>query len=148
MTAPAEAPDDRNARRTDVSKSVAPQVRERGTTLTGTFGSYSDPKYAMVLGLIPDCRLNRASAIGSAAGTGARMALVNREHRAEMEALVRRIEKIETALETRFQEHFVHAMALPNGIDPFPHLAAAVALPARNKASAEGRRRGGRRRGG
>lgn len=116
--------------------------------LAGAFGSYIDPKYAMVLGLIPDCRLDRVSAIGNAAGTGARMALVNREHRAEVEALVRRVEKIETALETRFQEHFVHAMALPNGIDPFPHLAAAVALPARKEASAEGRRRGGRRRGG
>ena len=59
---------------------------------------------------------------------------------------MRRIEKIETALETRFQEHFVHAMALPNGRDAFPHLAAAVALPAR-KEGGEGRRRGGRRRG-
>jgi uncharacterized 2Fe-2S/4Fe-4S cluster protein (DUF4445 family) len=113
--------------------------------LAGAFGSYIDPKYAMVLGLIPDCRLDRVSAIGNAAGTGARMALVNRAHRAEVEALVRRVEKIETALESRFQEHFVHAMALPNGRDPFPHLAAAVALPARKEAG-EGRRRGGRRR--
>ncbi len=115
--------------------------------LAGAFGSYIDPKYAMVLGLIPDCRLDRVSAIGNAAGTGARMALANREHRAEVEALVRRVEKIETALEPRFQEHFVHAMALPNGRDAFPHLAAAVALPVR-KDGGEGRRRGGRRRGG
>jgi uncharacterized 2Fe-2S/4Fe-4S cluster protein (DUF4445 family) len=115
--------------------------------LAGAFGSYIDPKYAMVLGMIPDCPLDRVSAIGNAAGTGARMALVNRAHRAEVEALVRRVEKIETALESRFQEHFVHAMALPNGRDPFPHLAEAVALPARKEA-AEGRRRGGRRRGG
>jgi uncharacterized 2Fe-2S/4Fe-4S cluster protein (DUF4445 family) len=113
--------------------------------LAGAFGSYIDPKYAMVLGLIPDCRLDRVSAIGNAAGTGARMALVNRGHRAEVEALVRRVEKIETALESRFQEHFVHAMALPNGRDAFPHLAAAVALPVRTEAP--GRRREGRRRG-
>ena len=115
--------------------------------LAGAFGSYIDPKYAMVIGLIPDCRLDRVSAIGNAAGTGARMALVNRGHRAEVEALVRRVEKIETALEPRFQEHFVHAMALPNGRDPFPHLAAAVALPERTEGGGEGRRRGGRRRG-
>ena len=114
--------------------------------LAGAFGSYIDPKYAMVLGLIPDCRLDRVSAIGNAAGTGARMALVNRAHRAEVETLVRRIEKIETALESRFQEHFVHAMALPNGREAFPHLAAAVTLPARKEAA--GGRRGGRRRGG
>jgi len=115
--------------------------------LAGAFGSYIDPKYAMVIGLIPDCRLDRVSAIGNAAGTGARMALVNRGHRAEVEALVRRVEKIETALEAKFQEHFVHAMALPNGRDPFPHLAAAVTLPERVETAAEGRRRGGRRRG-
>ncbi|MBN9510054.1 MAG: DUF4445 domain-containing protein [Alphaproteobacteria bacterium] len=114
--------------------------------LAGAFGSYIDPKYAMVLGLIPDCRLDRVSAIGNAAGTGARMALVSRAHRAEVEALVRRVEKIETALESRFQEHFVHAMALPNGRDPFPELAAAVTLPERRET--EGRRRPGRRRGG
>jgi uncharacterized 2Fe-2S/4Fe-4S cluster protein (DUF4445 family) len=116
--------------------------------LAGAFGSYIDPKYAMVLGLIPDCRLDRVSAVGNAAGTGARMALVNRAHRAEVEALVRQVEKIETALEPRFQEHFVHAMALPNGRDPFPNLAAAVALPEVKGGGAEGRRRGGRRRGG
>jgi uncharacterized 2Fe-2S/4Fe-4S cluster protein (DUF4445 family) len=116
--------------------------------LAGAFGSYIDPKYALVIGLIPDCRLDRVSAIGNAAGTGARMCLVNRGHRAEVEALVRRVEKIETALEPRFQEHFVHAMALPNGRDPFPHLAAAVALPEKvESGGGEGRRRGGRRRG-
>jgi uncharacterized 2Fe-2S/4Fe-4S cluster protein (DUF4445 family) len=115
--------------------------------LAGAFGSYIDPKHAMVLGMIPDCRLDRVSAVGNAAGTGARMALVSREHRAEVETLVRRIEKIETALEAKFQDHFVHAMALPNGRDPFPHLAQAVALPERKEAPTEGRRRGGRRRG-
>lgn len=117
--------------------------------LAGAFGSYIDPKYAMILGLIPDCPLDRVTAIGNAAGTGARMALVNRGHRAEIEALVRRIEKIETALEPCFQEHFVAAMGLPNATEPFPHLAAAVALPARTEAAAGGRtRRGGRKRGG
>ncbi len=115
--------------------------------LAGAFGSYIDPKYAMVLGLIPDCRLDRVSAVGNPAGTGARMALARREHRAEVEALVRRIEKIETALEPRFQEHFVHAMALPNGRDAFPHLAAAVSLPTPRAAGAGGSaRRGNRRR--
>ncbi len=97
--------------------------------LAGAFGSYIDPKYAMVLGLIPDCPLDRVSAVGNAAGTGARMALVNRAHRAEVEALVRRIEKIETALAPRFQAHFVGAMAFPHASERFPNLAQAVLLP-------------------
>jgi uncharacterized 2Fe-2S/4Fe-4S cluster protein (DUF4445 family) len=97
--------------------------------LAGAFGSYIDPKYAMILGMIPDCRLDHVSAIGNAAGTGARMALLNRGHRAEVEAFARQVEKIETALEPRFQEHFVNAMAIPHRSDPYPHLAAAVTLP-------------------
>jgi uncharacterized 2Fe-2S/4Fe-4S cluster protein (DUF4445 family) len=107
--------------------------------LAGAFGSYIDPLHAMVLGMMPDCPLDRVSGIGNAAGTGARMALASRAHRAEVERLVRRIEKIETALEPRFQEHFVAAMALPNGRDAFPHLARAVTLPA---ATAPARRHG------
>ncbi|RWH66109.1 MAG: DUF4445 domain-containing protein, partial [Mesorhizobium sp.] len=89
----------------------------------GAFGSFIDPKYAMVLGLIPDCDLDKVSAVGNAAGAGARMALLNRGYRREIEETVSRIEKIETALEPKFQEHFVYAMALPNKVDPFPKLA-------------------------
>jgi uncharacterized 2Fe-2S/4Fe-4S cluster protein (DUF4445 family) len=97
----------------------------------GAFGSFIDPKYAMVLGLIPDCDLSEVKAVGNAAGTGALMALLNRDHRREIEQTVRKIEKIETALEPHFQQYFVNAMALPNKVDPFPKLAAAVPLPPR-----------------
>src|SRR5690606_15791258 len=103
----------------------------------GAFGSFIDPTYAMVLGLIPDCDLDKVSAVGNAAGTGARMALLNRNHRREIEEAVRRIEKIETALEPKFQEHFVYAMALPNKVDPFPKLASQVQLPPRKLATDE-----------
>ena len=103
----------------------------------GAFGSFIDPKYAMVLGLIPDCDLDKVKAVGNAAGTGALMALLNRDHRREIEQTVSKIEKIETALEPNFQEHFINAMALPNKVDPFPNLAAAVTLPPR-KADSEG----------
>ncbi|WP_265518032.1 ASKHA domain-containing protein [Nitratireductor luteus] len=104
----------------------------------GAFGSFIDPTYAMVLGLIPDCELEKVSAVGNAAGTGARMALLNRDHRREIEETVRRIEKIETALEPKFQEHFVYAMALPNKVDPFPKLAAQVQLPPRKVLGGDG----------
>ena len=99
--------------------------------LAGAFGSHIDPLYAMVLGLIPDCDLAKVSSAGNAAGTGARIALLNKAARAEIEAVVRRIEKVETAIEPRFQEHFVAAMALPHATAPNPHLAAAVTLPER-----------------
>ena len=98
-------------------------------TLAGAFGSHIDVKYAMVLGLIPDCDLAKVSSAGNAAGTGARIALLNRAARAEIEQVVRRIEKIETAVEPRFQEHFVRAMAIPHASAPYPSLARVVDLP-------------------
>ncbi len=110
-------------------------------SLAGAFGSHIDPLYAMTLGMIPDCDLARVAAAGNAAGVGARIALLNRAARAEIEGVVRRIEKIETALEPSFQEHFVAAMAIPNKIDAFPNLAKAVELPARKEAGEPTRRR-------
>src|SRR3546814_7265173 len=107
--------------------------------LAGAFGTFIDPRYAMVLGLIPDCDLDKVKAVGNAAGTGARMCLLNRGYRREIEETVKNIEKIETALEPKFQEHFVHAMALPNKVDAFPNLASVVSLPER-KAAADGGR--------
>ncbi|NRQ15054.1 ASKHA domain-containing protein [Ensifer sesbaniae] len=112
----------------------------------GAFGSFIDPKYAMVLGLIPDCDLDEVKAVGNAAGTGALMALLNRGHRREIEQTVSRIEKIETALESKFQEHFVNAMALPNKVDAFPKLSTVVTLPERKVSSDEGDGGGRRRR--
>ena len=97
----------------------------------GAFGSFIDPKYAMVLGLIPDCDLAEVKAVGNAAGTGALMALLNRDYRREIEATVKRIEKIETALEPHFQQLFIDAMALPNKVDPFVKLGEQVKLPPR-----------------
>ena len=99
-------------------------------TLAGAFGSHIDPVHAMVLGLIPDCDLAKVGNAGNAAGTGARIALLNTEARSEIEHLVRRIEKVETAVEPRFQEHFVEAMAIPHKSAPYPSLAAAIELPA------------------
>lgn len=119
----------------------------RKVKLAGAFGSYIDPKYAILIGLIPDCDLSKVSGVGNAAGTGARMALLNRGHRTEIEALVRRIEKIETALEPKFQEHFVNAMAFPNKVDAFPNLSEKVKLPERKQGSSGSENSsGGRRR--
>jgi uncharacterized 2Fe-2S/4Fe-4S cluster protein (DUF4445 family) len=114
-------------------------------TLAGAFGSHIDPLYAMTLGLIPDCDLAKVASAGNAAGTGARIALLNLAARAEIESVVRRIDKIETAIEPDFQRHFVAAMAFPNKEDTFPNLAQRIALPPRKEPSGEGGRR--RRRG-
>ena len=114
--------------------------------LAGAFGSHIDVKYAMVLGLVPDCALEHVTSAGNAAGTGARIALLDRSARSEIERTVRRIEKIETAVEPRFQAHFVEAMAIPHKTAVYPELSRVVALPARKPAGSHGEGGGGARR--
>ncbi|MEL6961517.1 MAG: ASKHA domain-containing protein [Pseudomonadota bacterium] len=99
-------------------------------TLAGAFGSHIDVKYAMILGLIPDCELEKVTSAGNAAGTGARIALLNRKARREIEEVVQRIEKVETAVEPKFQEHFVKAMAIPHADAAYANLRKVVHLPA------------------
>ena len=109
--------------------------------LAGAFGSNIDTKYAMTLGMIPDCDLDRVSAAGNAAGTGAMMALLSGAARQEIEHVVREVHKVETAIEPRFQEHFVEAMGIPHSTHAFRKLAAVVELPIVPAGSRRGRRK-------
>ncbi len=115
--------------------------------LAGAFGSHIDPKYAMILGLVPDCDLTAVSAAGNAAGMGALMALLSAADRAEIESATRTVEKIETAVEPRFQEHFVAAMGIPHSAAAYPRLRAVVEMPEVEAATAGSRRRRVTRRG-
>ncbi|WP_380052242.1 ASKHA domain-containing protein [Falsihalocynthiibacter sp. SS001] len=114
--------------------------------LCGAFGAHISPKHAMILGMIPDCALDKVTSAGNAAGTGARIALLNTDARREIETTVRAIHKIETAIEPRFQEHFVNASNIPNAADSFPHLGAIVTLPNVNHNAGDGSDGGKRRR--
>ncbi len=108
--------------------------------LAGAFGSHIDVKYAMVLGMVPDCALAHVTSAGNAAGTGARVALLDKRSRTEIEDVVRHIQKIETAVEPRFQEHFVDAMAIPHRSASYPHLEQVLSLPVPRRREAQGRR--------
>jgi uncharacterized 2Fe-2S/4Fe-4S cluster protein (DUF4445 family) len=114
--------------------------------LAGAFGAHISPKHAMVLGMIPDVPLDRVTSAGNAAGTGARIALCNVGSRAAIEAEVKRIHKVETAIEPRFQEHFVAANAIPHATAPFPELSKIVTLPDVSFNTGGGDGDGGRRR--
>jgi uncharacterized 2Fe-2S/4Fe-4S cluster protein (DUF4445 family) len=118
--------------------------------LAGAFGAHIDPVYAMVLGLVPDCPVAGVRAVGNAAGAGAVQSLLSRKLRHEMEDTVRKVTKIETATEPRFQQLFVEAMAFPHKTALAPNLAKVIDLPARVASSADsqgrGQSRSGRRR--
>jgi uncharacterized 2Fe-2S/4Fe-4S cluster protein (DUF4445 family) len=115
--------------------------------LAGAFGAHIDVMYATVLGMIPDCDLTKVTSAGNAAGTGARIALLDSRSRQTIETLVGHVEKIETAIEPRFQEHFVEAMAIPHKTADYPNLRKVVELPPlKTAAQPAGETRGSRSR--
>ncbi len=114
--------------------------------LAGAFGSYIDPKHAMILGLIPDCDLSKVTAVGNAAGDGARIALLNRQKRIEAQELVQQVTYVETAVDLAFQEEFVKAIHLPHATDSFTHIADLLPQKTTLSEKGAGRRRRRRRR--
>ena len=100
-----------------------------GIARAGAFGSHIDTVRATVLGLIPDCVPSEVVAVGNAAGAGAAIALLSGAARREIQEVVGDIEKIETALEPAFQEHFVDAMAVPHRTADYPGLSTVLDLP-------------------
>jgi uncharacterized 2Fe-2S/4Fe-4S cluster protein (DUF4445 family) len=114
--------------------------------LAGAFGAHISPKHAMVLGMIPDVPLDKVTSAGNAAGTGARMALCSVAARNSIEKTVREITKVETAIEPKFQEHFVNANAIPHATDPFTILRSNTPLPEELFNTAGSGEDGGRRR--
>jgi uncharacterized 2Fe-2S/4Fe-4S cluster protein (DUF4445 family) len=127
-----------------VEHAGSPQVTD--IRLAGAFGAHIDPTYAMVLGLVPDCPLPGVRSVGNAAGAGAVKALLSNSQRKEMEVAVRKVVKIETATEPRFQDLFVAAMAFPHASAPTPYLAEIITLPPRAEGGADGSGGGQRRR--
>ncbi|MHC1586710.1 MAG: ASKHA domain-containing protein [Candidatus Hecatellaceae archaeon] len=90
--------------------------------LAGAFGTYIDKEAAMVIGMFPDCDLNRVVSVGNAAGEGARLALLNRKKREEAREIARTIKYIELSIDPDFQREFVEAMVFPHMKDKFPHI--------------------------
>lgn len=97
--------------------------------LAGGFGAYIDKKRAMMIGLFPDCDLERVHAVGNSAGDGAVLCLLSRERRKKAREIARWIDYVETAIEPNFQARFVDALGLPHTTDSFPHLSGLIPQP-------------------
>lgn len=90
--------------------------------IAGAFGTHVDRKKALIMGLFPDCEIEKIQSVGNAAGDGCRAALLNRQKRVEANWCSRNVEYIELTVEKDFQQQFMEAMQLPHMTDPFPHL--------------------------
>ncbi len=90
--------------------------------IAGAFGNHIDKLQAMVMGMYPDCDLNKVEFVGNAAGDGARIVLLNVDKRREANTLARKVEYVELALEEDFNDRFGEAMQFPHMFDKFPHI--------------------------
>jgi uncharacterized 2Fe-2S/4Fe-4S cluster protein (DUF4445 family) len=94
--------------------------------IAGAFGTHVDREKALIMGLFPDCEIEKITSVGNAAGDGCRAALLNREKRIEANWVSRNVEYIELTVEPNFQQEFMEAMQLPHMTDEFPHLVGLV----------------------
>ena len=97
--------------------------------LAGAFGSQISPEHALIIGLVPDVQVSQIVASGNSAGAGAIIALLDVSSRKEISSLVRKVHKIETAVEPSFQKHFVDGSSFPNESSTHPELFKFKELP-------------------
>jgi len=94
--------------------------------IAGAFGTHVDRTKALVMGLFPDCEIEKIEGVGNAAGDGCRAALLNVKKRSEANWCSRNVEYIELTVEPTFEKDFMEAMQLPHMTDAFPHLEGVV----------------------
>lgn len=94
--------------------------------IAGAFGTHVDREKALIMGLFPDCEIEKIESVGNAAGDGCRIALLNRAQRVQADWIARNVEYIELTVEKNFQREFMEAMQLPHMSDEFPHLVGLV----------------------
>jgi len=79
--------------------------------LAGAFGNYIRAESALRIKLLPDVPVGRIHFVGNAAASGARMILLSKKARKLAARLARKIEYVEIANESDFQEIFAESMA-------------------------------------
>jgi uncharacterized 2Fe-2S/4Fe-4S cluster protein (DUF4445 family) len=81
-----------------------------GVFIAGAFGSYLNIRNSMTLGLLPLMEEKRVMFIGNASLAGARLLLVAKKEREEIESLVQRIRYMSLASDRDFQDYFIRAL--------------------------------------
>ena len=94
--------------------------------IAGAFGTHVDREKALVMGLFPDCEIDKIHGVGNAAGDGCRAALLNKKKRDEANWCARNVQYLELTVEETFEQDFMEAMQLPHMSDEFPHLEGVV----------------------
>ena len=90
--------------------------------IAGAFGTHVDREKALIMGLFPDCEIEKVLSVGNAAGDGARVVLLDKGMRSDAAWISRNVEYIELTVEKDFEREFMESMQIPHMTDRFPHL--------------------------
>jgi uncharacterized 2Fe-2S/4Fe-4S cluster protein (DUF4445 family) len=82
--------------------------------VAGTFGSYINPRSAIVLGMLPDLPLHTYEALGNTSLTGATMALLSLKKREEVDEIRNRVTYVEMNVNQGFMNEFTAAKFIPH----------------------------------
>lgn len=81
--------------------------------LAGAFGSFLQIESALVTGLLPPFAPEVVRAVGNAAGSGAKLALLSRAEYQRAAALSAATRHLVLSTDPRYQEHFIEGMGFP-----------------------------------
>ena len=82
--------------------------------VAGTFGSYINPRSAIVLGMLPDLPLEAYEALGNTSLAGATMALLSLRKRNEVDEIRNRVTYVEMNVNQEFMNEFSAAKFIPH----------------------------------
>jgi uncharacterized 2Fe-2S/4Fe-4S cluster protein (DUF4445 family) len=82
--------------------------------VAGTFGSYINPRSAIVLGMLPDLPLDVYEALGNTSLAGATMALLSLRKREEADEIRNRVTYVEMNVNQEFMNQFSAAKFIPH----------------------------------
>jgi uncharacterized 2Fe-2S/4Fe-4S cluster protein (DUF4445 family) len=82
--------------------------------MAGAFGTYIERESAIRIGMIPEFHLGSIEQVGNAAGMGARMALISKTSRREIQELRDMIQYVELATDPEYQKAYLGAMMFPH----------------------------------
>jgi len=82
--------------------------------VAGTFGSYINPRSAIVLGMLPDLPLDAYEALGNTSLAGAAMALLSLRKREELDEIRNRVTYVEMNVNQEFMNEFSAAKFIPH----------------------------------
>jgi uncharacterized 2Fe-2S/4Fe-4S cluster protein (DUF4445 family) len=93
----------------------------------GSFGKYINVEKAIQIGLLPDMPWDRFQFLGNTSVRGAYIALLDRDARARLNDIARRMTYLELSADNQFYDAFMSAMFLPHTeMSRFPTIAEAL----------------------